>query len=40
MNTPVYKIKPEISIKGYFCPKLGKMKKVIENTNQRMTIFS
>jgi hypothetical protein len=24
MNTPVDKIKPEISIKGYFCPNLGK----------------
>jgi hypothetical protein len=28
-----------MSIKGYFCPNFRKMKKVIENENQRMTIF-
>jgi hypothetical protein len=39
MNTLVYKSKPEISIKGYFCPNFRKMKKVIGNKNQRMTIF-
>ena len=27
MNTPVYKNKSEISIKGYFCPNLRKIKK-------------
>jgi hypothetical protein len=26
-------------IKGYFCPNIRKMKKAIENENQRMTIF-
>jgi hypothetical protein len=39
MNTPVYKNGPEISIKGYLCPKFRKMKKGIENKNQRVTIF-
>jgi hypothetical protein len=39
MNTPVYKNGPEISIKGYFCPNFRKMKKGIENKNQRVTIF-
>jgi hypothetical protein len=28
-----------MSIKGYFCPNFRKMKKAIENENQRMTIF-
>jgi hypothetical protein len=31
MNTTVYKTKPEISIKDYFCPNFRKMKKGIEN---------
>jgi hypothetical protein len=26
-------------IKGYFCPNFRKMKKAIENENQRITIF-
>jgi hypothetical protein len=39
MNTPVYKNKPEMSIKDYFCPNFRKMRKEIENRNQRMTIF-
>jgi hypothetical protein len=39
MNTLVYKNGPEISIKGYFCPNFRKMKKGIENKNQRVTIF-
>jgi hypothetical protein len=39
MNTPVYKNKPEISIKDYFCPNFRKMKKGIENKNQRVNIF-
>jgi hypothetical protein len=39
MNTPIYKNGPEISIKGYFCPNFRKMKKGIENKNQRVTIF-
>jgi hypothetical protein len=39
MNTTVYENKPEISIKDYFCPNFRKMKKGIENRNQRVTIF-
>jgi hypothetical protein len=39
MNTPTYKNKSEISIKDYFCPNFRKMKKGIENKNQRVTIF-
>jgi hypothetical protein len=39
MNTTVYKTKPEISIKDYFYPNFRKMKKGIENRNQRVTIF-
>jgi hypothetical protein len=39
LSTPVYKNKPGMSIKGYFCPNFRKMKKAIENENQRMTIF-
>jgi hypothetical protein len=39
MNATVYKNKPEISIKDYFCPNFRKMKKRIENRNQRVTIF-
>jgi hypothetical protein len=39
MNTLVYKNKPEMSIKDLFCPNFRKMKEVIENKNQRMTIF-
>jgi hypothetical protein len=40
MNTPVYINKPEMSIKDCFFPNFRKMKKVLENKNQRMTIFS
>jgi hypothetical protein len=39
MNTTIYKNKPEIYIKYYFCPNFRKMKKGIENRNQRVTIF-
>jgi hypothetical protein len=39
MNTTLYKNKPEISIKDYFCPNFRKMKKEVENRNQRVTIF-
>jgi hypothetical protein len=39
MNIIVYKNKPEISLKDYFCPNFRKMKKGIENRNQRVTIF-
>jgi ssDNA-binding Zn-finger/Zn-ribbon topoisomerase 1 len=39
MNTPVYKNKPKMPIKDYLCPNFRKMRKGIENKNQRMTIF-
>jgi hypothetical protein len=39
MNTAVYKNKPELSFKDYFRPKFRKMKKGIENRNQRVAIF-
>jgi hypothetical protein len=39
MSTLVYKNKSEIFIKDYFCPNFRKMKKGIENRNQRVTIF-
>jgi hypothetical protein len=29
-----------MSIKNYFCPKLRKIRKAVENNNQRMNIFS
>jgi hypothetical protein len=28
-----------MSIKNYFCPKLRKIRKAMENNNQRMNIF-
>jgi hypothetical protein len=39
VNTPVYKNKPEMSIKDYFCPNFRKMRKEIENRNQKVTLF-
>jgi hypothetical protein len=36
---PVNKNGLDISIKGYFCRNFRKMKKGIENKNQRVTIF-
>jgi hypothetical protein len=39
MNTTVYKTKLEISIKHYFCPNFRKIRKGIENGNQRVAIF-
>jgi hypothetical protein len=33
MNNPI------MSIKNYFCPNLRKIRKVMENDNERMTIF-
>jgi hypothetical protein len=39
MNTLVYKNKLEMSIKDYFCPNFRKMKRGIENRNQRVAIF-
>jgi hypothetical protein len=31
--------KPEMSIKDYFCPNFIKMRKEIENRNQKVTLF-
>jgi hypothetical protein len=39
MNTLVYKNKLEMSIKDYFCPNFRKMRKEIENRNQKVTLF-
>jgi hypothetical protein len=39
MSTPVYKNKPGMSIKSCLCSNLRKIRKVIENKDQRMTIF-
>jgi hypothetical protein len=39
LGTPVYKNNPRMSIKNYFCPKLRKIRKAMENNNQRMNIF-
>jgi hypothetical protein len=39
MNTPIYKNVLEISIKCNFYPNFRKMKKGIENKNQRVTII-
>ena len=36
---PVYKNNPRMSIKNYFCSNLRKIRKVMENNNQRMNIF-
>jgi hypothetical protein len=39
MNTTVYMTKPNLPTKTYFCPNFRKMKKELENKNQRMTTF-
>jgi hypothetical protein len=39
MNTTVYKAKPDLSTKTYFYPNFRKMKKEVENRNQRATTF-
>jgi hypothetical protein len=39
LGTPVYKNNPRMSIKNYFCPKLRKIRKAMENNNQRINIF-
>jgi hypothetical protein len=31
LSTPVYKIKSSFAIKNYICPKLRKLRKVVEN---------
>jgi hypothetical protein len=39
LSTPIYKNNPRMSIKNYFCPKLRKIRKAVENNNHRMSIF-
>jgi hypothetical protein len=39
MNTTVYKAKPDLSTKTYFCSNFRKMKKGVENGNQRAIVF-
>jgi hypothetical protein len=39
LNTPVYKNNSRLSIKNYICPKLRKLRKIVENNKQRMNIF-
>jgi hypothetical protein len=39
LNTPVFKIWVGLSIKSYFCPKLKKIKKVLQNNEQWMQLF-
>jgi hypothetical protein len=39
LSTPVYKINSSFAIKDYICPKLRKLRKVVENNKQRRNIF-
>jgi hypothetical protein len=39
LSTPVYKINSSFVIKNYICPKLIKLRKVVENNKQRRSIF-
>jgi hypothetical protein len=39
LNTPVLKIWVGLSIKIHFCPKLKKIRKVLENNEQWMQLF-
>jgi hypothetical protein len=39
LSTPVYKMNSRFSIKNYIYPKLGKLRKAIEISEQRMNIF-
>jgi hypothetical protein len=39
VKTPVLKNLVGISIKSHFCPKLKKIKKTLENSNQWMKLF-
>jgi hypothetical protein len=39
LSTLVYKNNSRLSIKNYICPKLRKLRKVVENNKQRRNIF-
>jgi hypothetical protein len=39
LNTPVLNIWVGLSIKSHFCPKLKKIRKVLENNEQWMQLF-
>ena len=39
LSTPVYKNNSRMSIENYFCPKVRKLRKAMENNKQRMNIF-
>jgi hypothetical protein len=39
LSTPVLKIQRRLSIKSHNCPKLKKIRKVLENNEQWMQIF-
>jgi hypothetical protein len=39
LSTQVYKINSRFSINNYICPKLGKLRKAIENNKQRRSKF-
>jgi hypothetical protein len=40
LSTPVYKINSSFTInKNYICPKLRKLRRVVENNKQRRSIF-
>jgi hypothetical protein len=39
LSTPVYKINSSFTIKNYICPKLRKLRRVVENNKQRRSII-
>ena len=39
LRNPVYKNNSRMSIKNYFCPKLRKLRKTMENNKLRMNLF-
>jgi hypothetical protein len=39
LSTPVYKINSSFAIKNYICPRLRKLRKVVESNEQRRIIF-
>jgi hypothetical protein len=39
LRTPVYKINSSFAIKYYICPKLRKLRKVVENNKQGRNTF-
>jgi hypothetical protein len=39
LSTPVYKNNSRLSIKNHICPKLRKLREVVENNKHRRNIF-